>query len=582
MPNVRTIPTSQPADVITTTIKINGTAVSREYNVLGMTVKKEVNKIPTAKIVIADGNASTESFEVSDTEDFIPGNEIEVLAGYHSDEETIFKGIIITHGIQIRKGKASILKLECKDEAIKMTVGTRHNLFTEKTDSDVIQEIIGDYNLTVSTDTTDVTHQTLVQHHVTDWDFTVMRAEANGLFVHVNDGEIEIKKPKIEGEGVISVQYGANMLEFNAEMDARTQLASITGNSWDASSQEVITAEATDPGLTEAGNFPSSDLADVIGLENENLIHPGSVLDQELQAWADAALLKSRLAKIRGTVRFQGIGTLKTGDTITLIGVGKRFEGSVWVSGIHHEIGNGNWVTTVQFGMKKEWFAEQFHSSTSTISNLLTTTSGLHTGIVSQIQDDPDGEHRILVKIPILDAEEEGVWARVACLDAGENRGMFFRPEIDDEVILGFLADDPREPVVLGMLNSSAKPAPIEGTDDNHEKGLVTRSEMKFLFDDDKIITKLETPAGKFITLDEDAGVIGIEDENGNKIVLDSNGITIESAADIILKATGDVKTEGVNIESAANANFKAEGSAGLEISSSATTVVKGALVQIN
>ena len=161
-------------------------------------------------------------------------------------------------------------------------------------------------------------------------------------------------------------------------------------------------------------------------------------------------------------------------------------------------------------------------------------------------------------------------------------RGFVFRPEIGDEVIIGFINDDPNDAVVLGMLHSSTKPAPISGSDDNHEKGLVTRSEMKVLFDDDKKVIEISTPAGKIITLDEDQGNIVIADDNSNTVTIDDSGITLNSPKDINIKATGDVNIEGTNVSIAANANFKAEGLAGAEVSTSAVAVLKGSLVQIN
>ena len=136
--------------------------------------------------------------------------------------------------------------------------------------------------------------------------------------------------------------------------------------------------------------------------------------------------------------------------------------------------------------------------------------------------------------------------------------------------------------MVLGMLNSSAKPAPIVASDDNHEKGIFTRSEMKIVFDDDKKSMTMETPNGNKLILSDDDGGITLEDENGNKIVLSSDGITIESANELILKASADVNLEGVNVTQKASASFKAEGSAGIEVSSSANAVIKGAMVQIN
>ena len=71
-------------------------------------------------------------------------------------------------------------------------------------------------------------------------------------------------------------------------------------------------------------------------------------------------------------------------------------------------------------------------------------------------------------------------------------------------------------------------------------------------------------------------------DQNGNKVTLDDGGITLESAKDLTLKASGDVKLEGNNVECKAQANFKAEGQAGVDVKSSGTLTVKGSLVQIN
>ena len=82
--------------------------------------------------------------------------------------------------------------------------------------------------------------------------------------------------------------------------------------------------------------------------------------------------------------------------------------------------------------------------------------------------------------------------------------------------------------------------------------------------------------------MDEDNGTITIEDENANVITIDEKGIRMESAGDISIKASGDVKIVGTNINIKASANFKAEGSKGVEISSSATAILKGSIVQIN
>jgi uncharacterized protein involved in type VI secretion and phage assembly len=216
------------------------------------------------------------------------------------------------------------------------------------------------------------------------------------------------------------------------------------------------------------------------------------------------------------------------------------------------------------------------------------SVQGLQIGIVTDLED-PEGEHRVKVRLPVVSTEEEGVWMRLATLDAGNNRGTFFRPELDDEVIVGFIFNDPNNPVILGMLHSSALPAPLTASNDNHEKGYVSRSEMKMIFNDDEKSCKLETPGGKKITLSDKDGLVQIEDENGNKIKMESSGITIESATALKLKAGTDITLEAVNIKLTPSAQFSVSASGSVEISGtmakvegSGVTQIKGGMVMIN
>jgi len=511
----------------------------------------------------------------------VPGQEIEITSGYHNDEETIFKGVIIKHGLKIRR-EGSYILIECKDKAVKMTLGRKSRYFYESTDSAIIEDLVSPYELSADVEATAYTHPEMIQYRASDWDFMMTRAQFNGQLCFVDDGAIKIGAPDTNADAVETIVYGSSIYEFDGEIDARDQYSKITSHTWSSVDQEVAEAEAEPPSLQLNGNLSSDDLASVFEVEDLQLRHGGQLSLEELQEWSNSKAVYQQLAKTRGRVRFQGIPNVKPGNRLQLEGVGNRFNGTIYVTGVRHEIVNGNWLVDAQFGLNPELFSETFEVSEQPASGVLPAINGLHIGITTQLEEDPDGEDRILVQIPIIDSEQEGIWARIATLDAGENRGSFFRPEIGDEVIVGFLNDDPNEAVVLGMLNSSSKPAPIVATDDNHEKGWVTRSEMKMLFNDDTISYTLETPAGKKIIVDEDQDVITIEDDHSNMISLNADGITIESAGDINIKAGGDLNMEGTNISVAANAELKGEGGSGAEISSGAITIIKGSQVQIN
>lgn len=582
MPNERTIPSDAPKSVATFNIFSGGTAVSKTYHVLSVVVNKEVNRVPSATIILMDGEASRQNFEISNQPDFEPGKEIEIKAGYSSNEESIFKGIVIKHSIKVRK-KNSVLMIECRDKAVKMTVACKSKYFKEVKDSDAIEELIDSYGLDKQVDATSLQHKQIVQYNSTDWDFMLSRCDASGLLCFTNDNKITVSKPQFSGNPVLTIQYGATVLDLDAEIDARLQFKSVKGSSWNYTSQELLdSVEAADAGVPDAGNLSSATLAGVINAEEFRLVNSVKMEEPELQAWVDMKMMKHQLAKIRGRVRTDGTAAVNPGQLIQLNGVGERFEGKLYVTGIRQEIQEGTWQTVFQFGINPEWFAQTYNIQQPLAGALMPAIEGLQIGIVTQLQDDPEGENRILVKIPVIHKDDEGAWCRVSSLDAGNERGMFFLPEVGDEVIVGFINNDPRHGIVLGMVNSSAKPAPLQASDDNHEKGYQSRSKMKVVFNDDKKSLNIETPGGNKILVTEEDKKIHLEDQNGNKLIMNQDGITIESIKDVIIKATGDVKAEGVNINLKGSAQTKVEGGAGAELSSGASTTVKGSIVQIN
>lgn len=590
MNNERIIPQEGSSDLVTYNVLIDGNEIPQAVQVLTISVSKEANRISFARIVIRDGEPADEDFELSSTEQFIPGKELIVNIGHDSLNKQVFKGIITKHSIRFYEEVGGVLEVEARDSSVKMTIGRKNRYFTDQTDRDVIQTIIAEYGLTGEVESTSLQHQELVQFYTTDWDFIVSRAEANGMLVFVDDGKVIVKTPDASLSPVLELIHGSTMLEFEASADARYQYQAVRATSWDYAAQNTIVADGN-ASFAMPGNFTNNALAQVSAPTNFELFHTGQVINDELQVWANACLLKSQLAKVIGRVKFEGFAAVKPDTVIKLGGVGTRFNGNAYITAIRHEVYEGAWHSHAQFGMNPRWFHQENELEDSLASGLLPGIQGLQIGVVVQLQDDPDGEDRILVKLPIIDKEANGIWARIASLDAGENRGAFFRPEIGDEVIVGFINADPRDAVVLGMFNSSSKPAPFIAQDDNHIKGFVTRSEMRLLFDDETSIITIETPAGNKITVSDNEQLIKMEDQHGNGIELNADGITIDSKADIVIKAAQNIDLTagqnlngkgGMNVEVKAGIGLKAEGGATAELTGGASTTIQGGIVQIN
>ncbi len=580
-------------------ISANGSRIAESIEIASVSVTSMVNKIPFARIELLDGDMPNKDFPISSSDDFKPGNEIKIAAGYGDSEDTIFEGVIVRHGIKISGDNDSRLVIECRDKAFAMTLGRHNANFVDSKDSDIIKKIIANYSgLDADVDATKTEYKELVQYFCSDWDFILSRAEVNGLLVCVENAKVSVKAPQTSSAAELKLTYGDDLIELDADIDARTQFAEVNTASWDPGSQQVIEDQAGPQQLNKQGNLESKILAGVGKLDALRLQTTGLLDKGALKDWAEAQQVKAGLARIRGSMKFQGSARARAGGLIELDGVGDRFNGDVFVSAVVHRLSSGNWISEVEFGLSPDWFAERRDLVAPPASGWLPGVEGLQIGVVVKLDEDPEQQNRIQVKVPILQADTEGVWARLANFYASNEFGAFFIPEIGDEVILGYLNNDPCNPVILGSLYSSKLP-PANALDaDNNIKALQTRSGLKVEFDEDKKIISITTPEGNKLVFSEEDKSILMEDQNGNKVELGDGGITLDSPKDININAqgdialtatgkidiaaTGDASLKGMNVNLEANTGLTAKGNATAELSASGQTTVKGAMVMIN
>jgi phage protein D/phage baseplate assembly protein gpV len=588
MASVPSIPSVNGSNPPTHTVSVKFIVEGKEITqdpagLMSLSIYKEFNKIPTAKVIISDGKVEKGSFDKSGSAKFRPGKNTDIQLGYQNETDSIFKGIIVKHAISASTQRASVLELECKDPAIKMALVRRSRYFANKTDTDVFKEILGDYrgkgveigNLA----DTDFEHPELVQYHCTDWDFLVLRAEANGLVVVADKGTINIVRLQAPTTADHTITWGDNIISFEAQIDARSHYPEVEAATWDNSKQEVALEDGSGnsgsigglsiPSAGAVGNVISS-AASAVGLDigpqddkhdfpealygntKFRLFHGGDMATKELSAWAKGQKKRSELSQVRGRVQIRG-KDVKPNEAINLQRVGARFNGKHLISSVMHQLYEGTWRTDIEFGVSIKTLAHTAQDiAMPEASGLMASIKGLHVGVVTKIGGDEEGgHHRIKVKIPYIAAQggdNEGIWARLATLFAGKERGSVFRPELKDEVILGFINDDPNDAVILGALHSSKNAAPIPADDKNNQKGFFAKEGMKLVFDDKKKSIAITTKNDLAILINENEGELEIKDKNTNSIKLSSKGIDLKSTKDIIINATGDVRIKGKEV----------------------------------
>ncbi len=582
------------------TVLVGGKEIDSSYAVQRITVGKAVNKISFARLFIYDGSPAEQTFPISDKDDFAVGSAIEIKAGYNLKTTSIFKGIITRHEIRIQEDAPALLVIECRDKAIKMTVGKKTATFSKKKDSEILAALIGNYaGLTASTDSTTFQHPKLVQYQATDWDFLVMRAELNGLCVTTDASTVSVKKPDMSKAPALTLTYGESIISLQAYVDVTSQLSTAQVVATKIGETSLTTGSGTAPNPTIGGTITYAQLNGVTGTKPYVQQTAAPLPQTPLETWATAQLLKSNYSKIKGKVTFFGNASVNPANVIALANVGKKFSGNLLVGAVIHEIKVGSWQTEVKLGLDFEWFAEEIAKNLPTAANWTPAMQGVHTAFVKQIHQDADGQYRIQVTLPLWGTTDEGIWARLAHDYATQGQGFFFLPEIGDEVALAFMDNNPAFPVILGSLYSKTIKPAIEPDADNSTKQITTKSKLTLIFNDKDTILTLKTPAGNSLVLDDKNGQITITDKTGNSIKMTSSGITIDSAGDLKLSAAkgitlsatgnvaisssgGDVKVSGMNISNAANVKFAANGQAMAELVSSGQTTVKGTLVMIN
>ena len=310
-------------------------------------------------------------------------------------------------------------------------------------------------------------------------------------------------------------------------MDARNQPSTVEVTSWDADNQQPVSGSGIEPQWTEPGNISATELAAIHDESPSTIRKGGSITSQEVQDLANAQLMRDRMAKLQCRVKILGNVSVEPGKLLEVAGVGDRFSGNLFVSGIRHEMVGGSWFTDIQLGLEPEWLEKSYLSPEPAVNPQ--SLGALYVGVVTQIHQDPAQSHRIQVRLPIR-GDQDGIWARMATLDAGNDRGIIFRPEVGDEVVVGYLDDNPRQLVILGHLHSQAHAPPIAATQENHEKGIKTRSGMQLMFHEQEKSIIIKTPGNNQLTISDDQKGIILQDQNNNILRLDENGISLESA----------------------------------------------------
>lgn len=594
-------------------VKTNGNVL--DLRIVGVSISQEIGRIPLALLELLDGTPAEGAFDESDRQRLDPGQDLEIFLGPVGSEELVFSGVVVRQAIEARGRGSFHLRVECRDRAYRMCLDRKvrfhhatvddpapepreKDVVADVTDDKVLDELLDlpEYQLKVENQARlsegqigDFRHENLLQYDASDWDFMLMRLEATGRLCTLENGTVFIFEPDLSREESATLEFAANLLEFEAEFDGTVGHTEVETSSWDID-QLAIQHETGRPlSPSGPGEIEVSDLGNTAGLEERILLHGGDLKGNEARHWAKNRANRLALARVRGVGKLRGEHGHRPGNVILLKGLGLHWNGKAMISGVRHEFRSGRWNTHLQIGLEDKTHAERFDVHASPGSSLLPGVPGLLYGTVIGYAKSPGGYELIEVEISAPGKEDapRTVYARQAAIYAGNKGGAMLRPEPNDEVILGFIQDDPRFPVILGSLYSNKLPAPWELENGKQTKrgiALTGANGEEWQICMDESGNSL-TVSGKeqSIVLDEKNKTLSLEDGNQNKLVMDSEGITLESTnGNITLKAGKAIESSVASSSTKVDSNSVAIKGLRIQVNADTIAEIKGSILDLN
>ena len=563
-------------------ITIDGSALSdAEMNdVLEVTVNTDLHLPGMFTIVLHDAPEETTGKPgYVDLGKFDIGKEVEILMAPIElivDQEqglvVLIKGEITALEPSFENGTDIRFVIRGYDKAHRLHRGQKTRSFLKVSDSDIVKKVAGEAGLQAQADATTVTHDYVLQHNQTDWDFLRARAERIGFQLYVAEGKLQFKKGDTKATGPI-LTWGNNLRSFEPRLSTASQVKEATSRGWDVKKKEAIVGNVNSSKAGAAigyGKDGGAASQSAFGAASTIMVNQPVMVQAEAKALAEAQLNRTMSEFVQAEGVCYGNPKVQAGYQVDIIGVGKRFSGKYMISSATHIFSHGDYQTRFTITGREEYTLSRLLQTKDT-DRVAGSVPGVVVGVVTNTKD-PDTLGRIKVKFPWLSDKDESNWARVASPMAGKERGFFFPPEVNDEVLIAFDHDDINYPYVMGYLwNGKDKPPETNADGKNHKRLIKSRS-------------------GHLIELNDEDGKeqIVIRDKTGkNEIVIDSKentmaikvdkDFTIEAKGNVSIKtASGDMTLECNNFNVKAKAKVAMEGQAGMELKTNAQMKLQG------
>ena len=466
-----------------------------------------------------------------------------------------FVGII--DDISLQKTDASTGKIKISGKSPDVLLSNRYDCRSFSEDSvlsDVISTVCGGYDSKIlsSSDSGKLTENLpyTVQYNETDYNFINRMCNHYGHWLYYNGTSLCLG---LTDPQEIEATYGVEINQFGIHASLNEQVFSINQYDWINNTEHQAMSSNSYP----EGNHSYIDLVkqasdDVYATEGYyHLVHGQTAYGG--QDGIDQVSKSLTLGKASSLLMASGASELpniRLGDTLKIKGVNfenhtqKDAYGSYSIIEIVHRFKSSGEYSNHFSGVPK---------GTTYISPRAIFSFPKATNQRAKVVDniDPEGLGRVKVKFPWQrNGDETTPWIKMATPYAGADKGFYFIPEIDEEVLIGFEDGNAERPFVLSAGFNQAAKSNFDKPD-NNLKVIRTRSGHTVEFNDE-----------------DGAETIKIYDNEGSIIVFDTQ------AKSLTINATETMDIAAKNINIIAEENIKIQAKGDIEMASEGDTKI--------
>jgi len=357
-----------------------------------------------------------------------------------------------------------------------------------------------------------------VQYKQTAWQFLNFLCSSYGEWLYYDGNQLQIGAPK--GAEATALTFGSNISRFS--MALQVQPANSQMMAYDYLNHDVYTSTPqsieTKAGLNDLGRHVFQASNNVYATQpkvwNNQFVSNKKQLDDTINI--RMAMQSSNTVRFSGSSAHPGV---KIGGNINIQGqnlynlAGESYGEYTVLSISHYFDGQGNYnndFTAVPSTIKLPPVKAGAMPHSETQSAMVTDNH------------DPKGLGRVRVKFHWMNGTEKTPWIRVTSPHGGGGKGMFFIPEVGEEVIVGFEGDSPIKPYIIGTVYHG-KASNTYSNGGNDVKALQTRS-------------------GNKVIMNDKDGSVFVEDKDGNSMLIDGAGnITVKSNKTVLIDATNEI-----------------------------------------